>query len=807
MTLVGRLRTSSLIFGSTQSSVGHKVNAREDRKPRRAHELKMKRMQAKLLDRKEELKLFKLRNEALKSELLSEKKRLILLEEGSRRQLSLKSAVSKFVGLEMSYLPQNGSIKKKINGFETSILDKISSILEGVENQLLKNATSVQKEIVFCKAGNVPLKDSSPPTRQLASKLQNNLNTLLDSKSKLAANSRLDVRNNKSVIPVDNYLCVCAMFKNEADGMREWLSHYKDQGVDKFILINNESTDNWEERIKNLPFRKDVSIANDGKKWAQDELYNKYCTQPLKQMCTWALVVDLDEFAYARNGFTRLADFLRTVPPDISRVSLPWKSFGSNDRIQQPSSIVQGFTKRKKMQEYPSHLTLSGKATWLKNVEHGSSAVKSFVRTSVLKSLWTHHHCVSSGACQEIPHKRSEMLLALAPVHLNHYRIQSWEWFKKVKMARGDSEIKRREDGRNRDYFLACDKGANIDDVELKDHVNELRLHRQQWKNDSIKKAINRFETSALDKISSVLDEAMNGNRSWGQNKFKKEHEFAWGVSKCRTDVKPNQLCVCSVFRNEAVAIREWLIHYRDQGVDDFTLINNESTDNWEEKIKDLPFRKHVHVVDEFDRHEAQDENYNRYCLKRFKEMCDWGLVVDLDEFAYARKGFARLTDFLQTVPPDVDQVSAPWKIFGSSGYIQQPPSIVQHLTKRQTNSLGNVKALNPFMSCPYKSFVRTSGLIELRMHKSKTRGGRITHLPKSEMELANVPVHINHYRIQSWERFNNIKMSRRGNKYRRGQNLTDPRWSRFYFISMDHGAVLSDTELKDRNRIEQRRF
>ena len=36
-----------------------------------------------------------------------------------------------------------------------------------------------------------------------------------------------------------------AIFKNESMGIREWIEHYVWQGVDKILLINNNSTDYW----------------------------------------------------------------------------------------------------------------------------------------------------------------------------------------------------------------------------------------------------------------------------------------------------------------------------------------------------------------------------------------------------------------------------------------------------------------------------------------------------------------------------------------------------------------------------------
>ena len=45
---------------------------------------------------------------------------------------------------------------------------------------------------------------------------------------------------------------VIGIFKNEAMGIREWIEHYKWQGVDEILLLDNNSTDNWREKIVGL---------------------------------------------------------------------------------------------------------------------------------------------------------------------------------------------------------------------------------------------------------------------------------------------------------------------------------------------------------------------------------------------------------------------------------------------------------------------------------------------------------------------------------------------------------------------------
>jgi Glycosyl transferase family 2 len=53
-------------------------------------------------------------------------------------------------------------------------------------------------------------------------------------------------------------VCILAIFKNEADGLEEWLQHYLDLGVSHFYLIDNDSTDNFMPIIEK--YKKNITL-------------------------------------------------------------------------------------------------------------------------------------------------------------------------------------------------------------------------------------------------------------------------------------------------------------------------------------------------------------------------------------------------------------------------------------------------------------------------------------------------------------------------------------------------------------------
>ena len=250
-------------------------------------------------------------------------------------------------------------------------------------------------------------------------------------------------------------LVIVAIFKNEAVAMKECLSHYVNQGVEHFYLINNGSTDNWESQIKGFP----VTIITDNTRYKQVKLYNRHYRKLVKKLSRWVMVVDLDEFLYARNGYNTITEYLDTIPNEINQISIRWKMFGSNGYIDQPKSIIKSFTKRKKFGSKGYDLN------WFKNskfiLEHH---VKSISRTNKLIRLDTHNSQLKNKKQIILPENPTENDLEKSPLHLNHYAIQSLNWFLNVKKKRGSATCKKSNNNRDEEYFKSYDYKEIIDE-------------------------------------------------------------------------------------------------------------------------------------------------------------------------------------------------------------------------------------------------------------------------------------------------------------------------------------------------------
>jgi len=267
---------------------------------------------------------------------------------------------------------------------------------------------------------------------------------------------------NHKILNIDKqyYLSIVAIFKNESWILKEWLDHYIDEGVNQFFLIDNDSTDNYLEILQPYIDKKYITLFKDPTRFSQKAHYNKYIL-PIKNISEWFLVCDLDEFIYSRNEFNKISDYLKKLTPQIGNVFMPWKMYGSSGFIEHPKGgVVNNFIKR----------TLYG---------NDKNLSKTIIRSNCLVNFAVHIQQCDKRAYQITSDNKylnnlidntytsiSEDILKQSNLHLNHYQIQSVEFFQKIKMTRGDVSKKSSNTLRDMNYFRKYDINV-FDDDEL----------------------------------------------------------------------------------------------------------------------------------------------------------------------------------------------------------------------------------------------------------------------------------------------------------------------------------------------------
>lgn len=244
-------------------------------------------------------------------------------------------------------------------------------------------------------------------------------------------------------------LVVGAVFKNEGHILDEWIRHYLARGVDHIFLVNDFSTDDFEAKIhpfadKVTLFHNDIVTKSLGR---QTQIYEKYF-RPILPLTKWIAILDLDEFLYSRESLDLSSVIDRYN--EYSQITVDWLHFGSSGHIHQPPSVVDGFRMRANFDN----------TKWY-------YANKSIFRANTLLAFSIHKHNVD-GQTFHIHYSKD------APLIINHYTLQSLEFFTKVKMTRGDADnyIQTTAYQRNLEFFNMNDVNDIRDDLL----VNQNRL-------------------------------------------------------------------------------------------------------------------------------------------------------------------------------------------------------------------------------------------------------------------------------------------------------------------------------------------
>jgi hypothetical protein len=95
-----------------------------------------------------------------------------------------------------------------------------------------------------------------------------------------------------------SYLSICAIYRNEARYMPEWIEFHRLLGVERFYLFNNRSTDNHLEVL--APYMEDGTVV--WRDWpmfpGQKAAFNR-CLADHTHDSRWIAFIDLDEFLFS----------------------------------------------------------------------------------------------------------------------------------------------------------------------------------------------------------------------------------------------------------------------------------------------------------------------------------------------------------------------------------------------------------------------------------------------------------------------------------------------------------------------------
>jgi hypothetical protein len=136
-------------------------------------------------------------------------------------------------------------------------------------------------------------------------------------------------------------LAFCAVFRDEAPYLDEWIRFHLAQGVSHFYLYNHESSDHFEETIAPWQAQGIVTLRQVGSKH-QEDIYTE-CLGRARKKFRWIGFLDIDEFIFSSKGMA-LPEVLKEYS-NFAAVFVFWKLFGSGGRdFQSRNGVIESFT-------------------------------------------------------------------------------------------------------------------------------------------------------------------------------------------------------------------------------------------------------------------------------------------------------------------------------------------------------------------------------------------------------------------------------------------------------------------------------
>jgi hypothetical protein len=144
--------------------------------------------------------------------------------------------------------------------------------------------------------------------------------------------------------PHPAYLSVCAIYRDEAPYLREWVEFHRLVGVERFYLYNNRSADAHLEAL--APYLRDGTVElRDWPLYPGQVAAYEDCLKRHRDDSRWIAFIDLDEFLFSPTG-RKVSDLL-TEYEAWPGVGLNWSVFGmSGHRTRPPGLVIENYLHR-----------------------------------------------------------------------------------------------------------------------------------------------------------------------------------------------------------------------------------------------------------------------------------------------------------------------------------------------------------------------------------------------------------------------------------------------------------------------------
>ena len=214
-------------------------------------------------------------------------------------------------------------------------------------------------------------------------------------------------------------LAVYAIFKNEGPFLLEWIAYHRAQGLDYFVLYDNDSTDGGADVVRSSPLSRHCKIIHWPYRPGQLSAYRDFIQNSAASF-EWVAFIDLDEFLLPL-GAAGLRERLQSWQ-GFSAVLVSWRIFGPCGWIERPEGLVIENYDMRSADEMPVN-------------HHIKSIVKCDDLVDVTKN--PHEFVVRGAVCNTVGRMVNNIAIQPEPCHenlvLNHYATRSRsDWTAKI---------------------------------------------------------------------------------------------------------------------------------------------------------------------------------------------------------------------------------------------------------------------------------------------------------------------------------------------------------------------------------------
>lgn len=264
---------------------------------------------------------------------------------------------------------------------------------------------------------------------------------------------------------------ICAIFKNEASYLKEWIEFNHIVGVDHFYLYNNNSDDDYYTVLKPYVDGGLVTLIQWPYNQKQMECYIT-CIKEYSSETKWLGFIDIDEFIVPKTTDS-IYEFLQPFEKKAGSVNIYWKIFGSSGRLDRKLSglVTEDFTVC-----WPKYMDL-GKCFY-------NTAYDFDCNSKYSKQL--HHKFWSNYKGIDIPPVNIFGKVCIGnrniarkkdfPIQINHYFTKSYKEYA-MKRAKGDVYFK--NNPHDEEYFYEHEMKCTVTDYSAYKYLVKLKLRME----------------------------------------------------------------------------------------------------------------------------------------------------------------------------------------------------------------------------------------------------------------------------------------------------------------------------------------